>query len=90
MRVIIRTLRDGVAAATVVESDGPIGIDLQPSLMERHGPGKGNGFLGPDCLIQMESDLTQGLVVGLTIIPELGRDDSHYINELAPSDIPKV
>ena len=59
-------------------------IDLDPSYTgKRIGPGEMNGFMGKESLIQMEMS-SDNIVVGVRIRFEIGRDDSSYINAVAP------
>jgi hypothetical protein len=74
----------------VVVSNGPIYIDLNPSDKDRMGPGEGNGFMGPECLVQVETGANRSHLVGIKIISELGRDDSKYIEMLDFEEIRKV
>jgi hypothetical protein len=75
----------------IVESEGAIYIDLAPNQREgRITPGEGNGFFGPECLVQMEMNATRSHFMGINIVPELGRDDSQYMESLDIKEIPKV
>lgn len=59
-------------------------VDLDPEYSgPREGPGELNGFMGKESLIQIETNQV-GLVVGVRIRLEIGRDDSSYINDVAP------
>lgn len=54
-------------------------IDLDPgNIPQRQGPGEGNGFLGSNCLIQLEAAPGSEIIVGIRIIAEDSRDDSQY------------
>ena len=91
MRAILWTIEpDGQKKVAFLESSGQIYIDLHQNCFERVGPGEMNGFLGPECLIQMEKDAHGSHVVGIRIVPELGRDDSRYMQSLEKHEIPKV
>lgn len=69
----------------MLESGGQIYIDLDPDRKtHRWGPGEGNGFFGPQLLVQLES--TDVHVVGIRVIPEPGRDDSEFMDSV---DIPR-
>lgn len=91
MRIVVQVIKDdGTVGGIEIGSNGPIHIDLDPTEPDRVGPGSNNGLMGPGCLVQVLKGVNSNLVVGLHIVPELGRDDSQYEGSLAIPENPKV